>query len=93
MTRTVAASTFGAGPWYHLGVCLVLYGTLVAAPTVSITALSWAAGVAGVRPFGGEFYPTAAVAATALFVIAIGWCLIAWDGRNRRRLRDLERPG
>lgn len=88
----VATSAFGAGPWYHLGVCLVLYGTLVAASTVSITVLSWIAGVAGIRPFDGEFYPTAAVAATALLIVAVGWSLSVWDGRNQRRLRDFERP-
>ena len=83
----------GAGPWYDLGIWLVIYGGMVAAPSVAVVLLLWIANLAGVLPLGREFYLLLRVAAVSVPAVLLGAFLVRRESRDLRRLWELERWG
>lgn len=83
-------------PWYRLGAWLVLYGTVVGAPSGAVAGLLALASVAGLFPLPGEFYLTAALAGVSLPAVAVGWFLRWRSRRAYLRLQtfdDIQRGG
>lgn len=77
-------------PWYRLGAWLFIYGGILGAPAVAVTAMLALASAAGVFPLPGEFYVTAALSAVSIPAVAIGWFLM-WQSRRRElRMRDID---
>jgi len=83
----------GAGPWYDLGIWLVIYGGIVAAPAVAVVLLLWLANLAGVLPLGREFYLLLRVSSVSVPAVLLGAFLVHRERRDLRRLWELERWG
>ena len=83
----------GAGPWYDLGIWLVIYGAIVAAPSVSVAGLLWAGNVVGVLPLDREFYMMLTSSAISVTAIVVGLALVYRESRDLRQLWELERWG
>lgn len=83
----------GAGPWYDLGVWLVIYGGIVAGPAVAVTALLWLGNLAGVLPLDREFYLLLTVSAISVPAVLLGLVLVHRERHDLRRLWELERWG
>lgn len=83
----------GAGPWYDLGIWLVIYGSMVAAPAVTVTALLWLGNLAGVLPLDREFYLLLTVSSVSVPAVLFGLLLVHRESRDLRKLWELERWG
>ena len=83
----------GAGPWYDLGIWLVIYGAIVAAPSVSVAGLLWLGNALGVVPLDREFYMMLTAAAVSVSAVVLGLFLVYRESRDLRRLWELERWG
>lgn len=77
-------------PWYRVGVWLVIYGGMVAAPALTVAGLLGLMGLAGLAPLTGEFYGLSAVGLVAGAAAAVGWYLVRRSRRDRRRLRQVD---
>lgn len=80
-----------ASPWYQFGVWLVIYGTIIAAPSSVIAFLLWVGSAIGILTPTGELYAMALVTAFSVPVVLIGWLLIRREQRDLRQLRQLDR--
>lgn len=79
-------------PWYRVGVWCVIYGGIVAAPTLTMATLLGVFGVVwGIGP-GSEFYWLVGVGGCAGLVAAFGWGLIHRSRQAARRRRDIDEP-
>lgn len=79
-------------PWYRLGVWCVIYGGIVAAPTLSMAFLLGLFGVVGGMGLDGEFYWLAGVGGVAGAVVACGLLVIRRSRRATRRHREIDEP-
>ena len=83
----------GASPWYDLGIWLVIYGSMVAGPSVAVAGLLWLGSLAGVTPLDREFYLLVAACAVSVPAVLVGLVLVGRERRDLRRLWELERWG
>ena len=81
----------GAGPWYDLGVWLVIYGAIVGGPSLAVAGLLWLANLGGIMPLGREFEMTLTAGGTAALAILVGFVLVRREREDLRRLWELER--
>lgn len=79
-------------PWHRVGVWLVIYGTVVGAPSTAVAGLLGLASLAGLFPLPGEFYLTAAAAGVSLPAVAVGVVLVRRGRRRQMRMMDLDEP-
>jgi hypothetical protein len=77
-------------PWYRLGVWCVIYGGIVAAPTLTVASLLGLMGVLGWLPLDGEFYALAAVGSVSGAIALAGLYLIRRSRRDRQRLSEID---
>lgn len=77
-------------PWYRLGVWCVIYGGIVAAPTLTMAVLLGLFGVLGGAGLDGEFYWLAGVGGVSGAVVAAGLLVIRRSRRATRRRREID---
>lgn len=77
-------------PWYRLGVWCIIYGGMLAAPTLTVAALLGLMGVAGWIPLDGEFYALSTVGGVSGVVALVGLYLVRSRRRDRLRLREID---
>lgn len=77
-------------PWHRIGVWCILYGGMVAAPTLAVGALLLAVGWLGWLPGDGEAVWLLSVGGVAGTVVVGGWLLVRRSQRDRQRLHELD---
>lgn len=76
-------------PWYQVGVWCVIYGGMLAAPTLSVAALLGIFGALGWLPLDAEFYVLSVVGGVSGSAVLVGLYLIRRSRRDYQRLADL----
>ncbi|MFB6172240.1 MAG: hypothetical protein ABEJ23_06880 [Haloarculaceae archaeon] len=77
-------------PWYRVGVWLVIYGGMVAAPTLTVALLLGVLGAVGWLPLGGEFYWLSIVGSGTGAAALLGFALIRRSRDYRQRRREID---
>lgn len=83
----------GAGPWYDLGIWLVIYGSIVGGPSAAVAGLLWLGNLAGILPLDREFFLVLAVSAISATAVLLGLFLVHRERHDLRELWELERWG
>lgn len=77
-------------PWYRVGVWLVIYGGMVAAPTLTVALLLGALGALGWMPLDGEFFWLSLVGGFSGGLALLGFAIIRRSREHRQRLHEID---
>lgn len=76
--------------WYRIGVWFVIYGGMLAAPTLTVVLLMGTMGALGWLPLEGEFFWLSIVGGCSGALALLGLAIIRRSRRHRQRLHELD---
>lgn len=77
-------------PWYRIGVWFVIYGGMVAAPTLTVALMLGTLGALGWLPLEGEFFWLSGIGGVSGVLALVGFALIRRSREHRQRLYQID---